>query len=302
LTPTVDLSCIVVNYDQADLLRRCLTSLFETCGSLAIQVIVVDNGSSDMSLRMLQECFPGVEVISNDQNVGFAKANNQAIPLCSGKFVVLLNNDTVVLDHAFQSLVEFMEQYPRIGCAGPKLLNGDGSVQPSCLEFPSIIKAIPRFVGARFGRSVKYVPVKGNAWTYVEVVSGACMMLRREALEEVGLLDEGYFMYKEEVDWCYRASKIGWVTAYYPFSQVIHLGGQTARTEPVRFYVERRYSRVRFFYKHHGRLSARFVDGTVRLWIVVRWILATSPKREHYRSILKRYNQRIQDLFTQSVR
>lgn len=297
MEPSIDLSVVVVNYNQDRLLKGCLASVFRTLSPSGVQVVVVDNGSDDGSLQMLTEDFPQVQVIVNEQNLGFAKANNQAIPTCQGRYVVLLNNDTTVLDNALQSLVDFMDQHLSVGCAGPQLLNADGSVQASCMHFPSLARSLVSFVGARVGRGAKYVPRSQADHVHVDAVTGACMMLRGDALAEVGLLDEGYFMYAEETDWCYRARQAGWTTAYYPASKVIHLGEQTARTDPARFYVERRYSRVRFFLKHQGWVAARVADCMIRLSALARWGLATGSRRAYYRQVLSLYNERIKMLY-----
>jgi N-acetylglucosaminyl-diphospho-decaprenol L-rhamnosyltransferase len=297
LKPSPDLSIVIVNLDQQELLADCLTSVYDTLDPAAVQVIVVDNGSEDGSLHMLRGGFPQVEVLANEANLGFAAANNQGLAKCRGRYIVLLNNDTIVKDNALGSLAEFMDLHQEVGCAGPQLHNADGSIQASCLRFPSLLRGLRSFVGARVGKSTKYVPELEAGWAYVDAVSGACMILRRETLADVGLLDDGYFMYAEEVDWCYRARQAGWPTAYCAASQVIHLGGQTARLEPTRFYIERRYSRVRFMLKHHGQVAARATDYMIRLSALMRWGLATGSKRSHYRQILKSYTERVRPLF-----
>jgi GT2 family glycosyltransferase len=292
----VDISVIVVTLDRSDLLQSCLSSLLRTASSTSVEVIVVDNGSTDDSLEMLKDKFRQVRVIANPTNLGFAKANNQAIPLCRGRYVVLLNNDTIVLDGAIQSLLEFMDEHPSIGCVGPQLLNADGSIQPSYMRFPSLVGSWRNFVSARTRRGAKPLPRMEGDFAYVDAVSGACMMLRKVALDDVGLLDEGYFMYAEETDWCYRAKQAGWRTAYYPAGQVIHLGEQTAHKEPARFYVERRYSRVRYYSKHHGPIVARLDDWMIRLVILGRWGLARGNRRAYYRQIASLYHKRIEEL------
>ena len=296
-TPPPLVSILVISWNTRSLLDECIHSVYSTAEGIPVEIIVIDNGSVDGSLDMVATKYPDVVLVQNHENVGFARANNLAIPACLGQYVVLLNNDTIVLDGAFQLLLEFMEQHPGVGCAGPQLLNPDGSIQPSCLPFPSLWKSVWNYALARAGKSVKYVPPPGADHAIVDAVTGACLMLRRQALSEVGLLDEGYFMYAEETDWCYRARQAGWPTAYYHPSKVIHLGGQTASTQPVRFYVERRYSRVRFFLKHHGLMSARIADLTIRLSILAHWMLASGEKRAHYGQILAYYNQRTEELF-----
>jgi hypothetical protein len=296
----VDISVIVVTLDRSDLLQSCLTSLFRTVSSTNVEVIVVDNGSTDDSLGMLKDNFRQVRVIANSTNLGFAKANNQAIPLCRGRYVVLLNNDTIVLDGAIESLMDFMDEHPSIGCVGPQLLNADGSIQPSYMRFPSVLGSWRHFVRARTRRGAKPLPRMQGGFAYVDAVSGACMMLRKVALDEVGLLDQGYFMYAEETDWCFRAKQAGWQTAYYPAGQVIHLGEQTAHSEPARFYVERRYSRVRYFLKHRGPVVARLNDWTIRLVIMGRWVLAKGSERAYYRQIASLYHERVKRLYSAS--
>jgi hypothetical protein len=242
--------------------------------------------------------YPTVQLIRNPQNLGFATANNQAIPRCRGRYVLLLNNDAFVARGALAALVDFMDRHPEVGAAGPQLRNADGSVQPSCMHFPTLRRTLLNFVRVRMGGQGKYVPASHAESVAVDAVVGACLIMRPATLDQVGLLDPGYFMYAEETDWCYRAARLGWRIAYVPGASVIHLGGQTAKRESARFYVERRRSNVRFFLKHRGRLAARVNAELMRWNIGLRWLL--SPRqRKTYGQIWTSYNESIAALFAE---
>jgi len=296
---TPDLSIVIVNYNGARLLAQCLDSVLETKGYLELELYVVDNGSTDGSIAMLRDDYPGVHTIANKENLGFAKANNQALSLCEGRYSLLLNNDTIVLEGALQTMIQCLDHNPHLGGVGPQLLNEDKTIQPSCMHFPSLMGSLKGSWRTRFGGQGKYVaPVTGQ-YALVEAVTGACLMLRREALEEVGMLDESYFMYAEENDWCYRANMLGWRIAYLPASRVIHFGGQTARRDPDRFYVERRLGRLRFILKHRGRASARLSAFLIGLLIRCRW-LSHKQERPSWGRIMRLYKQEVRALFVAS--
>lgn len=293
----VDVSIVVVTHNRSDLLEECLTRALSNSGDLQLQIIVVDNASTDNTSKMLKKQFPQVQVLVNQDNLGFAKANNQAFPYCRGRYVLLLNNDAFLFENTLPVLVQLMDRHLRIGVIGPRLLNADGTVQASCMHRPALLGGLRRYALARLGKQAKYVPDTDNEFVSVDAVTGACFLIRHQALDQVGLLDEAYFMYGEEADWCYRARQVGWQVAYCPVAEAVHLGGQTASAEPVRFYVERRYSRVRFFLKHRGLMAARMTDWMIRLSALARWGLATGSKRAYYSQILSLYNERIKVLF-----
>lgn len=291
-----DLSIIIVNYNGAYLLESCLQSIADTCTSLAHDIWVVDNGSSDGSVHMVRERFPDVHIIASAQNLGFAGGNNLALASVAGRYRLLLNNDTIVRPNALQAMVQAMDAHTELGGLGPKLINADGSVQLSCMNYPSLMQAPRNWIKAQLGRSGKYQPKGAGDVAHVDAVTGACLLMRDEALQQIGLLDEGYFMYAEEMDWCYSASRAGWPTGYLPAAEVVHFGGQTARREADRFYVERRYSRVRFYMKHHGRVSARIDDLYIRANILWRWLVHPGERRR-YRALLDTYAERVTPLF-----
>ncbi len=260
----MDVSIIIVNYNGKNITENCLNSIFSLKEKVEKEVIVVDNGSNDGSVEYLKERFPQVFFIENKKNIGFAKGNNLGIKKSRGKYVVLLNNDTEVLNKAFERAYYFMEKNKDVGICGFKLLNPDGSIQYSCRDFPSFETALFNRTSL-FTRifpnnpfSQKYLKTHFSHDKVIEVdwVSGAAMMIRKSTLDEIGLLDEDYFMYSEDVDICYRCWQIGKKVVYYPESKVIHYIGTTTKYNPrLRIPVlwHRHYSMYLFYKKHYSR-------------------------------------------------
>lgn len=244
-----DISIILVNWNTRDLLLDCLESLPAALANLGAEVWVVDNGSTDDSVAAVRERFPHVQIIANEDNKGFAAANNQAIRASRGRHVLLLNSDTVALPNSLVDLVHFLDVNPAVGIVGSRLLNGDGSLQPSWAAFPTLWSEL-RGINVRERRP--FTTRDGTMAYAVDWVGGACLLIRRAAISQVGLLDEQYFMYAEEADWCYRVRKAGWVVCYYPQAQVIHLGGQSSKKASTRMKAELYRSKLRFFHKNYG--------------------------------------------------
>lgn len=215
----IDLSIIIVNWNTKKLLIDCLTSILGQTEKLNYEVIVVDNGSSDGSVAAVRKLrVKGLQVIENTENLGFAKANNQAIQQAKGEYILLLNSDTIIVDNALEKLVTFARCDEKIGLVGPRLLNFDGTPQPSVAPFFTLFKVfVWLFTGDRFLYS------SPNKATGVDWLMGAALMAKRRMIEEIGGLDEDFFMYVEEVDWCYRAKKAGWSVWFYPSAQITHL-------------------------------------------------------------------------------
>jgi GT2 family glycosyltransferase len=219
------LSIIIVHYDTPGLLRQCLASL--CVEELACQVAVLDNASPDRSVRQLPEEFPRVRFVFNEENVGFARACNQGIRMGEGAYCMLLNPDAIIDGTAIGGLVECMERNPKVGVVAPRLVYPDGSLQFSVRRFPTLLAILlrvlrldglfPRPVGRYLMRDWDHGEGREVDW-----VMGACMLLRREALDEVGLLDEGFFMYYEDIDLCYRMGRKGWKVRYEPGIAVRH--------------------------------------------------------------------------------
>ena len=270
---TDSITTIVISYNQKKLLVDCLDSLVGAAPGWQHEVIVVDNASGDDSVAATQRwCpadgeFPLPLLIANHDNLGFTRANNQGMEIAHGRYIVLLNNDTVVHPGAFARAVEYLDEHPDIGVAGLRLLNADGSLQLSCRRFPSFQQALFNryslltrlFPNNRFSREYLMTDESHDTVRDVDWVSGACLVIRREAMEDVGHLDERFFMYSEDVDYCYRVWAAGWRVAYLPFAEVVHYIGQSTSKNRTKTIVERHRSMWRFYRKHYSR-GLMFLD------------------------------------------
>jgi GT2 family glycosyltransferase len=253
----MDLSIIIVNWNTKTLLLQCLESLSQTREGVEREVFVVDNASTDGSRAAVGERFPEVNFIQNQVNLGFAKANNQALSLSKGRYILLLNPDTQLKERAIEKLFSFMEAHPEVGATGAQLLNGDGSKQNSIANYPSLSTEL---LNKRLLRWLFPEKFPGKEKDYsepigVDSVIGACMMVRRDALDRVGLLDEDYFLFLEETDWCYRMKREGWEIYHIPQAEVYHFQGKSAEAERKRAKVEYFRSRYHFFKKNKGNLQ-----------------------------------------------
>ena len=274
----VDLSIIIVNWNTRDLLAQCLQSLQDTVQESSFKVWVVDNDSSDGSVAMIQEQFPQTHVIANPENVGFVHANNQAIPRCQGRYVLLLNSDTLALPGSLDKTVKFMDNHPDSGMLGVRLVNADGTFQASFTPFPNLWREF--LVLSGLGRWLirpsypSYGPqVEGGAQKIEGYVEGAFMLARRQALDQIGGLDERIFMYAEDVDWCYRFDQAGWEIWYLPHTPIIHYGGQSTKKRPGRMEAELYRSRVYFFHKHYGKVAASSLKAMIYASTLLKIVL-----------------------------
>jgi len=249
-----------LNWNNRRDLVICLHSILNLGHDIALEVIVVDNDSEDDSVAAVEKCFPQVILIVNPRNLGFAAGNNVGIQASRSRYIMLLNTDTLVHEGALERIVRFLDEHPDAGIVGPKLLNSDGSLQYSCRHFPTLGAGFFRntFLGRlfpqnRFARDYLMTDWDHSETRVVDWVSGACMAVRREMIEEVGLLDEGFFMYCEDVDWCYRAKQAGWKTYYYPGAVVTHAIGRSTDLAPNRMIMQFHKSMYRFYRKHYRR-------------------------------------------------
>jgi GT2 family glycosyltransferase len=259
----LDLSIIVVNWNTRDLTARCLSAVDATVKKIAYETIVVDNNSSDGSQDMVRTQFPNVKLIANMDNGGFAKANNQGIQISQGRYVLLLNSDAFVLENTLDTMVTFMDSHPEAGMAGCKLLYENGSLQASCATFPTLATEFYIAVGLDklFPKSKIFGKYLMTDWDYstmreVDVIMGAFMMVRKTGIDQVGVMDESFFMYSEEVDWCYRFKAAGWKILFTPEVECIHIWGGSSRAVKVETLIRLYRARVQFFRKHYGRLTA----------------------------------------------
>lgn len=257
----LSLGIVIVHYNTAGLLRGCLSSL-RGC-TLPHRVVVVDNASTDDAVETVRREFPQVLLLANPENYGFARAANQGLRTLgfpeaeAPNYALLLNPDTRVEEGALEALVAFMEAHPEVGAAGPRLLNPDGSIQENAFTFPTLLMSFFDFfpIHGRLYRSPlngRYRQMYGDSPFPIDHPLGACLLLRREALSQVGLLDEGYFMYVEEVDLCYRLKQAGWKVYHVPAARVLHYGGQSTKQLAARMFVELHRSRYRFFHKYYS--------------------------------------------------
>lgn len=308
----IDLAISVVSYNTKDFLRNCLNSIYQYTRGIKFEVILVDNGSTDGSIEMLRQEFPQVKLIENRENLGFARANNQAIKKSKGKYLLLFNPDSVFRANSLNKMIKFMDDHPEIGIVGCKIFNADGTIQPSNSSFPNVFTEFLRvFQLKRMISSVKLRKKIGEKWgkllgltlreyfrvywdsermREVDWVTGACLLVRREAIEEVGLLDENFFMYYEDTDWCYRMRKRGWKVFYYPFFEVVHYAGTNDAEFSPTVFVERHKSAYYYFQKHGGAKALFLLRLLVRSGLTLRCagVLARYPFRSTGREELKK--------------
>jgi GT2 family glycosyltransferase len=259
MTPTPKVSVVIVSWNARDYLTQCLRSLTAEACAYPLEIIVVDNASADGSPELVARDFPGVRLIQTGANLGFAKANNIGIRASSGKYVALINSDVLVLPGCLTRLADFAEQHPEVGMLGPRVIGGDGKLQRSCRGFPGVWNMFCRAVAldAGFPRQPIFCGYLLQHWAHeeareVDILSGCFWLVRAAALERVGLLDEDFFMYGEDMDWCKRFWVAGWRLRYFPGAEAIHYGGASSANAPVRFFIEKQRADLRYWKKHHG--------------------------------------------------
>ncbi len=269
------LSVIILSWNVRDLLRRALETVFESWGSQpGLEVIVVDNASSDDSVAMVRSLFPQVQLLVNPENQGFTGGNNQGLRAATGDLLFLLNSDTEVLGSALSRMVTYVQQNPDVGLIGPQLLNVDGSVQSSRRRFPSLpilflestwLQGLtpPAMLRRYYAQDLPVDEPQDVDW-----VTGAALLVRREVFAEIGGLDEGFFMYSEELDWCRRIKQAGWRVVYYPDARVIHYGGKSSEQVVPARHIYFQSSKVRYARKYHGP----FVSEALRLWLMAQYV------------------------------
>jgi GT2 family glycosyltransferase len=258
----VDVSVVIVNWNTRELLRNCLRSVYASVGALRVEVIVVDNASDDGSAAMLQTEFPAAVCIANTTNAGFAAANNQGMRASRGRYYLLLNPDTLVLEGALPKVVDYADQHPDAAVVGCQVLESDQRIQRTGFSFPTPwnILLIQTGLSRLFSRSRFFGKPELGWWDRttereLEVVSGMFMLVRRSAADGVGLMDDDYFVYAEEADWCFRFWKAGWRCVFAPVGRIIHLdgGGKSTSQVSVRMFVQLQKSLMLFQRKNLGR-------------------------------------------------
>jgi GT2 family glycosyltransferase len=293
----MDLSIVLVSWNTRALLVDCLNSLKGALNG-QMEVLVVDNASDDDTVAVLKTDFPWVKLIENGKNVGFASGNNQAIRQSIGDYVLLLNPDTVVLPGALDVLLKFMTENPGVGAVGSRVLNPDGTLQTSCYPAPTLPRELWRLfhLDALWPFGVYRMtdwPIDKNR--QVDVLLGACILLRREVLDQIGLLDEKYFMYSEEVDLCYRVRRAGWLIFWAPEAKIIHYGGQSTNQVAGEMFLRLYEGKLIYFKKHYGRLVTQAYKLVILMTALSRLVLTPlawlerPPQRRYHLALAGRY-------------
>lgn len=258
----VDVSIIIVNWNTREFLQGCLRSIYEQTRDINYEIIVVDNASTDGSVEMVKKNFPQVMLVENSSNLGFARANNIGIRSSKGRYICLINSDVIVLDDCIENLMSFMDERPATGMIGPRILNSDRTLQPSCRHFPTIWNNLCQSLGLNhlFPKSPFFSYWIMDYWNHdsvrsVDALSGCFWMVRREVLKEVGLLDEDFFIYGEDIDWCRRFHKASQDVVFYPDAEAIHVGGASSDNAPIKFYLAMQKADLMYWRKHHGKIG-----------------------------------------------
>lgn len=265
----LDISVILVSYNTIEMTKMALSHLVASSHDVEMEVIIIDNDSKDCSVEVLRREYPQVTLIENKTNVGFGRANNQALPHIKGRYVLLLNTDAFVESDTVSKTIRYMDENPQCGILGVKLLGRDGVLQPSCRYFPTPWNIFLNHSGLKrlFQRTVM---VDDMSWDHATVrdcdwVPGCYYLIRKEVIDQIGLLDHRYFLYYEEIDHCFAAKQAGWKVTYFPYSSVVHIGGESAKTRGEITQRGRQIeslkieSELLYFRKNHG-LNAAVAD------------------------------------------
>ena len=296
------LSIVIVSWNTKDLLRNCLTSIYDQAFPHDFETWVVDNFSKDGSALMVENDFPQVKLVKNLDNVGFAKANNQAISMAQGEYILLLNPDTILNKDALVNLVDYLKQDPSVGAVGSKLLNADGSLQTSCYPAPTLFREFWRmFYLDKFFALGIYKMENWNqlAPRQVDVLMGASLMVRGTLLHKLSGFDESYYIYSEEVDLCYRIRKAGFDIHWVPSSEVTHFGGQSTKQVANKMFLQLYQSKIQYFRKNYGVLSAIIYKIILLMASMVRFVVSpismiTFPsRRKEYSNLARNYSDLI---------
>jgi GT2 family glycosyltransferase len=295
-----DLSIIIVSWNTRQLLRECLQSLYRYTTGVAFEVFVVDNNSSDGSPQMIRHNFPHVVLIENRENVGFSKANNQAIKISKGRYIALLNPDALLIENVFSPLIKYADLNEGIGAIGPRILCGDGkTIQYVCARrLPNLYFDFCRLSGLqhKFHRTKLFAGINMSHWDhkssrFVEALSGACMVVRKTSIDLVGLMDENQFMYGDEIDWCRRLLNVGLQIYYYPAASIIHYGGESSNQVKLLSNIAAEKAQFYFYKKHKGTSYAYLFAVQVVLFSFSKylWSIFFRKKNKEVRELMNIY-------------
>jgi len=270
----MDVSIIIVNWNTRQLLDDCLKSIKNSTANIQYEIIVIDNDSSDDSVQMIKQHYPQVHLIANNTNRGFAAANNQGMEVSKGRYVLLQNSDTVVHHDAIEKTVNYADEYADAAVVGCRVMNSPDQVEMTCFRFPDLLSIFFSSAGLQrlfknsrlFGRE-RMLWWQRDTFRKVDVVSGMYMLVRKEAIDQVGMMDESFFFYYEETDWCYRFAKSGWKALFNPEATITHIGGGGQSSAKVRSktFVQRQKSCMIYLKKNKGYLYALAARATLIL-------------------------------------
>jgi GT2 family glycosyltransferase len=327
LSTNVILSILIVSYNTKDLLRKCLRSIYSQINNDKFEIIVIDNNSSDGSVKMVEKEFPVVRVISNDKNLGFSKANNLGFKQSTGEYALLLNSDILLMNKFIEQMLNDLREHSTVGVVGCRLWREDMSEQSmtnyafsvgtellrllkvkKLFKTPASREFISKYLGKYLGKGVRsYVssPSGTRKAQRVDYVSGACMLVRKEAIAAVGYFDENFFMYYEDIDLCLRVKKIGWEIILSPHIGAIHYVGQSSIGEPEKINSEYIKSMLYYHDKHHTRVELLFVQiiagiclitQTIVLWF--RQLIDKNLRREGFKKAIQANLSCIKTIFS----
>ncbi len=280
-TTPLDISVVIVAWNAKKYVELCLQSLADAPPKRSMEVFVVDNASADGTSEMIETRFPSVKLIKSSENLGFSRGNNVAIGQATGRYVALVNPDVILFPGCLDALADFLDENPKVGNAGPRVFNPDMSQQSTCRRFPTLwnnfcsASRLERvFKGFRFFAGEHMFYFAHDRTLSVDVIVGCFSMIRREALDEVGLLDEGLFMYGDDVDWCRRARNAGWDVVFYPGARAIHDRGKTTAPFPVHFAVAQQRSVLYYWKKHHSPMQVMGIRSIMVFHHLLRYMIA----------------------------
>lgn len=271
-----DISIIIVSWNGKEYLKECLESIPTDTSSYRIETIVVDNASTDGTPEMVAMMFPQVRLIRNAENYGFAKANNIGISNSKGRYICLINSDVIIMKNCINILADYLSCHSEIGMIGPQIVDNNGNTQRSCMGFPTVWNtfcralAIDKLFRTKFfgGYLMTYWP--HNTISEVNVINGCFWVVKREALNQVGLLDERFFIYGEDKDWCKRFWDTGWKIVYYPEAKAVHYGGASSANAPFRFFIELYRADLQYWDKYHNRFSKQIYSLIIGVHHMIR--------------------------------
>jgi len=259
----MDVSVIIVSYNNSKLLRDCLQSVIDNTKGVSYEIIVIDNNSTDGSQDMLRELYPDVTLLCNEENIGFSRANNQGYKRSSGKYLLFLNSDTLILGDAVEKMTMYIRENPEVGILGPKILDSHHQPHRSYMRYLDAKKLFFGSKRIRFFIDVEKYRLHFPAYDYNSIqnvpwLSGACLMITKKVFEEAGLFDEHYFLYLEDMDLCMQVNRLGYGVVYYPLVEIIHMFGGSSNQHPDRLHKLYDKSMAYYFHKNMSGLQYSF--------------------------------------------